>query len=396
MTRDLTTDTETFVEKYHVRLLDEERIELQNLCSKGKSSARKIRKAHILLEAEAGQTDEEIARNLNVGVSTVKRTRRRFVEGNLKYALHDCFRSGRPREFDGIQEAALVALACTTPPEGRCIWTAELLAKQMILLGVVETISPMTVRLILKKNDLKPWQKQEWCIPKIDSDYVWRMEDVLELYADPLDISEPVVCFDETPCQLIEESRPCIPMKPGQLLRQDYEYKRQGTVNIFLFLQPLAGWRHVKITAQRTRSDFACCMMDLATVYFPNAKKIHVVCDNLNTHSPSTLYDVLSPQDARDIVRKLEFHYTPKHASWLNMAEIEFSVLHKQCLDNRYISTIELLEREVSVWENRRNDLKAKVEWMFAIEDARKKMGHLYPKLLNTMANHLEKSAQGF
>lgn len=215
----------------------------------------------------------------------------------------------------------------TFPPEGHCVWTTELLVKQMVSLGVVEAISNETVRMMLKKNDLKPWQKQEWCIPKIDADYVWRMEDVLELYGDPFNINEPVVCFDETPYQLIEESRPSIPMKPGQPLRQDYEYRRKGTVNLFLFLQPLAGWRHVKITKQRTRDDFACCMLDLATVHFPNAEKIHVVCDNLNTHSPSKLYEILSPQEARDVVRRLEFHYTPKHASWLNMAEIEFSVL---------------------------------------------------------------------
>jgi len=384
------------VEKYLVELTEEECTELRNLCSKGQQSARKIRKANILLEAAAGRTDEEIVRNLNVGYATVQRTRRRFVEGNLKYALNDCLRDGRPKVFDGIQEAALVALACTIPPEGHGVWTMELLTEQMVLLGIAETISRESIRLMLKKNDLKPWQKQEWCIPKIDAEYVWRMEDVLELYGDPLNESEPVICFDETPCQLIEESRPSILMKPGQPLRQDYEYKRHGTANIFLFVQPLAGWRHVKVTTQRTRSDFACCMLDLATVHFPNAAKIHVVLDNLNTHSPSTLYEVLSPREAREIVRRLEFHYTPKHASWLNIAEIEFSVLRKQCLDNRYISSIGMLEKEVMAWESRRNDLKAKVEWMFAVEDARDKMGHLYPKLLKMVANHLEQKAQGF
>src|ERR1700722_1437696 len=384
------------VQKYDVQLTDEEGNELRNLCSKGQQSARRVRKANILIEAALGRTDEEISQNLNVSCATVQRTRRRFVALNLKYALNDCFRDGRPKIFNGIQEAALVALACTTPPEGRCTWTTELLAEQMALLGVVENISPTSVRIMLKKNELKPWQKQEWCIPKIDAEYVWRMEDVLELYADPLDVEQPVICFDETPCQLIEESRPCVPMKPGQPIRQDYEYKRRGTVNMFLFVQPLAGWRHIKITNQRTRNDFFCCMLDLATVHFPNARKIHVVLDNLNTPSPSTLYEILTPREARQIVRRLEFHYTPKHASWLNMAEIEFSVLRKQCLDNRYIPSIGLLEKEVQAWENRRNILKAKVEWMFAIEDAREKMGHLYPKLLKTMANHLEEKAQGF
>ena len=142
-------------------------------------------------------------------------------------------------------------------------------------------------------------------------------------------------------------------MKRGLPLRQDHEYKRKGAANLFLFVQPLAGWRHVKITAQRKRDDFACCMLDLATVHFPNANEIHLVLDNLNTHSPSTVYEILPPQEARDIVRRLEFHYTPKHASWLNMAEIEFSVLRKQCL-NRYIPNIELLEKEIFCMGNRK------------------------------------------
>ena len=185
-------------------------------------------------------------------------------------------------------------------------------------------------------------------------------------------------------------------MKPGHPLLQDHEYKRRGTANIFLFVQPLAGWRHVKVTTQRKKSDFAYCMIDLATVHFPNAAKIHIVLDNLNTHSPSTLYEVLPPREAREIVRRIEFHYTPKHASWLNIAEIEFSVLRKQCLDNRYISSIELLERETMAWEVRRNAQKAKIEWMFAIEDAREKMGHLYPKLLKTVAYYAEEKVQCF
>jgi transposase len=378
------------MKKYPIELTDEERTELKNLCSKGKQSSRKIRKANILLEADKGISDEKISENLSVGIATVGRVRRRFVEGNLAYALNDFPRGGRPKIFDGIQEASLTALACTRPPKGRCTWTAELLAEQMIYLGVVEMISPESVRLILKKNDLKPWQKQEWCIPKIDAKYVWRMEEILELYGDPLDIRHPVVCFDETPYQLIAESRPSIPRKPGQRLRVDYEYKRMGTANLFMFVQPLGGWRHVKVTQRKTKSDFASCMMELVDVHFPDAEKIHLVLDNLNTHSPSTLYEYVPPQEARRIIKKLDFQYTPKHASWLNMAEIEISVLNKQCLQGRYISSSEILESEVLTWELQRNLMKAKVDWMFAVEDAREKMGHLYPKLLETVSKQVD------
>lgn len=382
------------MKKYIVELTDEERDDLHDICSKGKHSARKIRKANILLESDKGRTDEEISINLCVGQATVERTRRRFVEGNLKHALIDISRTGRPRKFDGIQRTALVALACTTPPEGRAVWTAELLAQRMVNLGVVDVISPRSIRMILNEEDLKPWQKQQWCIPETDADYIWRMEEILELYADPFDAMRPVICFDESPHQLIKESRLPIPMQPGQPLRVDYEYERQGTANMFLFLQPLAGWRHVKVTKQRKRNDFACCMLDLATVHFPNAEKIRIVLDNLNTHSPSTLYEIVSPKDARDIVRRLEFYYTPKHASWLNMAEIEFSALQKQCLGDRYIPDSELLSSEILAWENSRNSKKIKVEWLFAIEDAREKMGHLYPKLLRSVSDLIEKEPE--
>lgn len=371
-------------------MTNEERTELQNICSKGKQASRRIRKANILLEADKGLTDDEISDNLYAGHATIERTRQRFVEGNLRYALDDYPRGGRPKKFDGIQEASLIALACTTPPRGRRTWTAQLLAEQMVHLGVVEVISPETVRLILNRNDLKPWQKQEWCIPKIDAEYVWRMEEILELYGDPLDIKKPVVCFDETPCQLITESRPQIPMKPGQRLRIDFEYERKGTANIFMFVQPLAGWRHVKITQRRTKNDFASCMIDLATIHFPDAEIIRVVLDNLNTHSPATLYEYLPAHEARCIVKRLDFQYTPKHASWLNMAEIEISVLNKQCLKDRYLPSAEVLTSEVHEWELQRNLLRAKIDWMFAVEDARKKMGHLYPKLLETVAKQAE------
>ena len=216
------------------------------------------------------------------------------------------------------------------------------------------------------------------------------MEEILELYGDPLDAKNPVVCFDETPCQLIAESRPQIPIKPGQRLRVDYEYERKGTANLFMFVQPLDGWRHVKVTQRRTKNDFAACMIDLATIHFPDAEKIRVVLDNLNTHSPATLYEYLPPHEARCIVKRLDFQYTPKHASWLNMAEIEISVLTKQCLKDRYLPSIEVLMSEILAWEQQRNLLRAKVDWMFAVDDARKKMGHLYPKLLEMVAKQAE------
>ena len=204
------------------------------------------------------------------------------------------------------------------------------------------------------------------------------MEDVLELYAEPYDPDYPIVNFDETPYQLIREVRTPLPVQEGQPQRYDYEYKREGTCNLFVSLCSQIGWRDVKATTQRTKEDFAYAMRDLVDIHFPAAKKIRLVVDNLNTHTPAALYETFAPAEARRIVRKLEFHYTPKHASWLNMVEIEIGVLVGQCLDRR-IPDIETVKREVLAWQTSRNENQVKINWRFTTEAARKKLGRLYP-----------------
>jgi hypothetical protein len=206
------------------------------------------------------------------------------------------------------------------------------------------------------------------------------MEDVLDLYQEAFDPKKPVITFDERPVQLISETRQPLPAQPGQRERYDYEYKREGTANLFEFFQPLAGWRHVKVTAHRTKSDFAHCMKDLVDVHFPEAEVLRVVVDNLNTHDESSLYETFTPAEARRIARKLEFHYTPKHGSWLNMVEIEFAVLSQQCLDRR-IPDLETLTREVASWEQQRNAQQATVKWRFTPEIARERLKSLYPSI---------------
>jgi hypothetical protein len=204
------------------------------------------------------------------------------------------------------------------------------------------------------------------------------MEDVLDLYAEPYDPQYPQVCFDEVPYQLVSETRMPLPMQPGKPQRYDYEYKRNGTCNLFIFFQPLAGWRHVKVTERRTKRDFAQCMKEMVDVHFPDADKIRIVLDNLNTHTPAALYEVFDAAEARRLVQKLELHYTPKHGSWLNMAEIEISVLTAQCLD-RYIPDMATLDREVTAWQTERNAHKASVDWRFTTIQARDKLKRLYP-----------------
>ena len=204
------------------------------------------------------------------------------------------------------------------------------------------------------------------------------MEDVLELYAEPYKPWLPVVCFDERPCELHADTRQRLPMKPGQVARQDYEYERNGTCNLFMFFQPLVGWRHTKITDHRKKADFAECMRELVDVHFPYAEKIRVVLDNLNTHSPSALYEAFEPTEARRILNKLEFHYTPKHGSWLNMVEIELSILVNQCLKQRIPDSYGL-QRQSTAWQNIRNVQKATVNWRFGVPEARTKLRRLYP-----------------
>lgn len=204
------------------------------------------------------------------------------------------------------------------------------------------------------------------------------MEDVLDLYHQPHYPDWPFVCFDETSKQLVAETRTARPTVPGQVARYDYEYERRGVRNLFLFLDPLAGWRHVKVTNRRTKVDWAQCMKELVDELYPNAKRIRVVLDNLNTHKPAALYEVFEPQEAKRLLDKLEFHYTPKHGSWLNMAEIEFSVLFRQCLDRR-IPDAETLESEIAAWQDDRNARESAVNWRFSTDDARIKLKNLYP-----------------
>jgi len=367
--------------RYRVELNQAERGELTALLSGGKHCARKLKRAQILLAADAGGSEEEIARNVGVGGSTVYRTKRRFVLGNLEAALREEPRPGASRKLSGKEEALLVATACSSPPAGRARWTLELLAGELVRLTEHDSLSRETVRRRLADNDLKPWRKDMWCIPQVDGEYVARMEDVLDLYAEAPDPKRPVVCFDESPVQLIGEVRQPIPAAPGQLERYDYEYRRNGTVNLFVVLDVHRPWRKVKVTERRAAEDYAQCMRELVDVHYPNAEYIRVVQDNLSTHSAGALYEAFPPAEARRILRRLEFHYTPKHASWLNMVEIEIGVLRGQCLDRR-IDDPKRLRREVAAWERARNAARARIKWMFTTDKARAKMGRAYPHTL--------------
>ena len=373
--------------KYIVTLTTAERDPLLTLISTGHASARRLTHARILLKADStpgqpGWSDQDISAALEASPVTVARVRQLLVEEGLEAALRRRpARHSRPRKLDGDQEAHLIALACSAPPVGRKRWTPRLLAAKMVELAYVDVVSHETVRQVLNDNELKPWRQKRWCIPPdADADFVYHLEDVLDVYKRPADPRRPLVCLDETSKQLVSETRRPWPAAPGQPARYDYEYERQGVCNLFMFGAPLQGWRHVKVTDRRTKHDWAYCMQDLVEVHFPGAERIPVVQDQLNTHNPAALYEVFEPAAAKRILDRLEFHYTPKHGSWLNIAEIELSVLTQQCLDQRIPDRV-TLEQETLAWETARNAAGATVDWQFTTPDARIKLKHLYPKI---------------
>lgn len=371
--------------KYIVELTDEERATIKSMLSQGQQKVRVTNRLRILqMAAHDAHTDAEIHKVLEVGESTIHRIRQRFVEGGLEHAIYDKRRPGANKKLDGKQEALLVAIACSKPPKGRGGWTLKMLGDQLVAQTDIESVSVETIRRRLKEKQLKPWQRKMWCIPHFDAHFIAQMEHILDLYAQPADPTRPIVNFDESLKQLVGEVRvPQLP-KPGRPGRYDYHYKRNGSANLFVFFDRHRRWRHVKVTARRTYQDFARCMSDLVDTHYPEAEVIRVVMDNLNIHCEAALYRTFPPQEARRILRRLEFHFTPKHASWLNMVEIEIGVLASQCLDRR-IGDIDTLKEEIQAWEEVRNTEAATIRWLFSLEKARTKLTRAYPNLSQSL-----------
>jgi hypothetical protein len=234
-----------------------------------------------------------------------------------------------------------------------------------------------------KKTQLKPHLKTCWCIPPHQNGaFVAAMEDVLAVYARPYDKNRPAVCMDEKPYQLLGLSRNSIPAEPGAPEREDYEYIRNGTCSIFIFTEPLAGWRYAQAFPRRTKRDWAGRVQWLLNEQYPEAEKVVLVMDNLNTHTVSSLYETFPPEEAFRLASRLEIHYTPKHGSWLNIAEIELSAMAAQCLGQRRIPQLMVLNAELAAWHARRNQSQKGVDWQFTAKDARIKLKRLYPLIV--------------
>jgi transposase len=372
--------------KNSIELTEEQRRQLEEVIRSGSAKARKIQHVQVLLKIDSGKagpswSDEQIKEAFGVSPSTIRRIRQRFLENGMDDAINRRPQPERPekRKVMGEQEAQLIALTCTEAPSGYSRWTIRLLTKRAVELEIVEGVGRETIRMVLKRNELKPWLKKRFCIPpEASEEFVYNMEDVLEVYHRPYDPRFPQICMDEGSKQLVGEVREPIAMKPGKPKREDYEYEREGVFNIFAACEPLTGKYIFKVTETRTKEDWAYFMRDIIDVEYKDAEKLILVTDNLNTHGPGSFYKVFPPSEARRLAEKLEIHYTPKHGSWLNIAEIALSILARQCLSAR-IPSIEEAKEEVRSWQDKRNQSNITVNWRFTTEDARVKLKRLYP-----------------
>lgn len=375
------------MKKYTVELTAAQRKELLHMISTGQAAARELTHARILLKADQGPegpgwSDAQIQEALDISASTVARVRKHCAERGVQEAILPAKASAmRRRRLDGSGEAYLIALVCSAPPDGCVRWTLRLLASTLVELGYVEAISHETVRQVLLANELKPWIKKQWCIPtQADAEFVYHMEDVLEVYTRPYDPKRPQVCMDEVNTQLLADTRDPLPLEPGQPVREDYEYVREGVCNVFLACEPLVGQRFTLVAAHRGKQEWAEFIRRLSDECYPEADKIVLVMDNLNTHTLAALYEVFPVAQARRLCQRFEVHYTPKHASWLNMAEIELSALDRQCLSQR-LASLEIASQQVAAWTARRNQQHVTITWRFTAEDASIKLKHLYPSI---------------
>lgn len=336
---------------------------------------RVIRRANILNCLHHGYASSEISLILNVDPKTVTNVGNAYIEEGFDCALYDDERSGRPIDFDDRERSRIIAMVCTSPPSGSYRWTLDLIAEESEKRGLIDrSISREQVRIILQEHDLKPWQEKMWCIGHLDEEYIKKMEDVLDVYAHPYNEKKPVICIDEKPVPLIGDTRNRIlPNNPGDILKKDYEYKRNGSVNVFCAVEPKAGKYINVVTEQRCGSDFSKFIKLLSEKY-NGAEKIILVMDNLSTHKEKHLLEYYGEKEGEKLWNKFEVHYTPKHGSWLNQAEIAIGMYSRQCLGDGRIGTIENLKFQTRAWNKRINKKQTKINWRFTKSKARKSL----------------------
>jgi len=387
-------------EKYKVELSEVEKEILKEITHKGnKNSARTILHANILLNTndigELKLTDREISRIFGISPTTVNAVRKIYATEGIEAVLNRKTRVTAPimSKITGEFEAQVISTALSPAPKGRSNWTLRLLAEHCMEKNYIVSISHTAIGEMLNTNEVKPHLSKYWCIPKEnDAHFVAQMEDVLGIYQRPYNPHIPVICMDEKPIQLLDEIIERVNAKPlktdpdtgivrhGELEKIDYQYERCGVASIFVFTEPLAGWRYMEALPRRTKSDFAFMVKKINDRFYPDVDRAILVADNLNTHNFSSFYEAYSPETAYQLAQKFEFHYTPKHGSWLNIAECELSSLALQALGNKRVNSVELLNEILNDWQSDRNARQKGVNWQFNKEEARIKLHRLYPK----------------
>ena len=379
--------------KYAVKLTEEERAKVDSIL-RSKDASRTIKcRAQILklIDENSGKnlTHKQIAMQLGVAPSTVYLTVKRYAEeSSIDTVLtfkHDPTSDDVKRKIDGREEAKLVRLACTKPPESQSRWTIRSLTEASAKI-LKHPVSRSTVHRVLKNNKIRPHKNEYYCLPPDDEadpdirrKFTECMENVISVYERTYDPDYPVWCMDEKSLQLLADVRPELPAAPGRLRRLDGEYKRNGTAVLLVYVEPLTGRTYVSTRKRRTTDDWAETVYHLLTVVCPEAKKVTLVLDNLNTHNISSLYKRFSRDTADDLAARLELVKTPVHGSWLNIAEIQISIISRQCLGRR-IPELGILRGIMRAWTRKRNRLRQRINWQFTTADARRKLRHLYPE----------------
>jgi transposase len=338
---------------------------------------RVIRRANILNCLHHNYSSSQIATILNVDPKTVTNICNAYLESGFDAALYDDERSGRPIDFDDRERSRIIAMVCSEPPQGCYRWTLDLIVEESQKRNLIEgTISREQVRIILQEHDMKPWQEKMWCIAALDEEYIKKMEDVLDVYERPYDEKNPVVCIDEKPVPLISDTRERIlPTESGDVLKKDYEYERNGSVNVFCGVEPKAGVYINEITERRTGTDFAK-FLNKISIKYEDAEKIVLVMDNLSTHKRKSLIEYYGEEEGENLWSRFEVHYTPKHGSWLNQAEIAIGMYSRQCLGDGRIGTVENLKTQTRAWNKRINKKKTKIHWRFTKKKAKKSLNY--------------------
>lgn len=358
-----------------ITLSDKELLRIKLLLKEKLLDSRLVKRAHTLKMRHFGKSTKEISKLIDWDSKSITNTLNNYLEFGLERALNDDPRTGRPLSFDDRDKSNIVALVCTEPPEGFARWTLELISEEAVKRKLVRSISTSKVQIILKEHDLKPWREKMWCIPEFNEEYIERMEDVLKVYEKDYNPKRPVVCIDEKPVALMDDKRDPVPSAPGKIRKKDYEYKRGGSANVFCAVEPLKGKYINRVTPNRKGPEFAKFIRDLSRKY-SGAEKIVLVMDNLSTHGVKSLTDYYGVEEGDRVWSRFEVHHTPKHASWLNQAEIAIGMFSRQCLGDGRVGDIQRLTKITAHWNKATNKKATLIQWKFKRTDAREKFGY--------------------